>query len=585
MGDPTLSQQLRLRAGRAARRTGRHVERALGGEQRTRVIVLMACVLALNSADASTVGAAATQLRSALHISNTDIGLLVTVTSIVSAVFSLPFGILADRFNRTRVLGAVIVLWGTAMLWSATSSSFGRLLVARLFLGAVGAAAGPIVASLIGDYFDASERGRIYSYILTGELAGAGVGFAVTGDIAALSWQLALVILAIPAFFLAINVWRLPEPVRGGHHPLRAEGAPAAAAEAATEATVAGAVPPPGEATDQPSGHGPTDAQRLAAERGIHPDEKQILGPYADRLGIIDAARAVLRIRTNVILIVAGSLGYFYLSGVETFGAEFVHEQYHINQALANGLLLIVGVGAVLGVLIAGGLSDRLLNRGFLNARVLVPALAALFASVLFIPALTTRSAVTAVPYLLLAAFMLSAQNPPIDAGRLDIVPPLLWGRAEGVRTALRTLAQSLAPLTFGGLSDHVFGGGRGGLQWTFGTTLVLMLAGALILFRALRTYPRDVATAAASADLAARRPPGPASAGSRPPRGPRGGGAAPAATRPVAGPGAGPTPTPTGAAPPASWSPPPPAPPASWPSTPHPSSWGEPPPPSGGRS
>ena len=39
------------------------------------------------------------------------------------------------------------------------------------------------------------------------------------------------------------------------------------------------------------------------------------------------------------------------------------------------------------------------------------------------------------------AAMMLSAQNPPIDAARLDIMPPLLWGRAEGVRTALRTMA------------------------------------------------------------------------------------------------------------------------------------------------
>ena len=475
----------------------------------------MACVLALNSADASTVGAAATPLRSALHISNTDIGLLVTVTSIVSAVLSLPFGVLADRWNRTRTLGAVIVLWGAAMLWSATASSFGRLLLARLFLGGVSAAAGPIVASLIGDYFDASERGRIYSYILSGELAGAGIGFAVTGDIAALSWRATLVILAIPAFFLAWNVFRLPEPVRGGFHPLRAEGEQI---DEATDAPVEGAVPPGGPA----GGHGPTDAQRLAAERGIVPEESQILGPYADQLGFIDAAHAVLRIRTNVILIVAGALGYFYLSGVETFGAEFVHQQYRIDQALANLLLLVVGAGAVLGVLVAGGLSDRLLHQGYLNSRVMVAAVAALFATLLFVPALTTRSAVTAVPYLMVAAFMLSAQNPPIDAGRLDIVPPLLWGRAEGVRTSLRTLAQSLAPLSFGALSDHVFGGGRGGLQWTFGVTLVLMAAGAVILFRARRTYPQDVANAAASAERAAQAPPRPESGGSRWSRGPR---------------------------------------------------------------
>src|SRR5438046_167609 len=83
---------------------------ALGGAERTRVIVLLASVLALSSADASPVGASATPLRHALGISNTDIGLLVTVTSLVAAVASLPFGVLADRVRRTWTLGTAIVL-------------------------------------------------------------------------------------------------------------------------------------------------------------------------------------------------------------------------------------------------------------------------------------------------------------------------------------------------------------------------------------------------------------------------------------------------------------------------------------------
>ncbi|HEX4244693.1 MAG TPA: hypothetical protein VHY77_03925, partial [Acidimicrobiales bacterium] len=115
------------------------------------------------------------------------------------------------------------------------------------------------------------------------------------------------------------------------------------------------------------------------------------------------------------------------------------------------------------------------------------------------IPALLTRSVLMALPYIVVAAFMLSAQNPPIDAARLDIVPPLLWGRAEGLRTLLRTGAQALAPLLFGVVSQYVFGGGRSGLQWTFIVMLVPLAANALILFRALKTYPRDIATAAAA--------------------------------------------------------------------------------------
>jgi len=119
--------------------------------------------------------------------------------------------------------------------------------------------------------------------------------------------------------------------------------------------------------------------------------------------------------------------------------------------------------------------------------------------ALLFVPALLTRHVGMALPYLVVAAMLLSAQNPPIDAARLDIVPAFLWGRAEGLRTALRTGAQALAPLLFGALSDYVFGGGRNGLQWTFLIMLLPLGANAIFLGRAIRTYPRDVATAAAA--------------------------------------------------------------------------------------
>src|SRR6185437_4778804 len=104
----------------AASAFGRRLTIALGGEERTRVIVVLAAILGLSGADAATVGASASELRQGLHITNTDVGLLVAVSSLIGAVASLPFGVLADRVTRTRVLGATIVLWGVAMLWSAT---------------------------------------------------------------------------------------------------------------------------------------------------------------------------------------------------------------------------------------------------------------------------------------------------------------------------------------------------------------------------------------------------------------------------------------------------------------------------------
>lgn len=455
----------------------------LGGPTRTQVVAVLAGVLALSSADVATVGASAIELRQHLHIDNTDIGLLVAVSSLVGAVAALPFGVLADRVRRTWTLGFAVVLWGIAMLWSATAGSFGKLLLARLALGVVTAAAGPIVASLVGDYFPGRERGRIYSFILTGELIGAGIGFAVTGDIAALSWRAAFVILAIPAFVLAYFVFRLPEPVRGGQGAI---------------------LPDPGYRQSTPTDEGTeaepgaiTDAQQLALDRHIPADPRLVRQGTAKQMGFMAAARYVLHVRTNVALIVSGALGYYFLAGVQTFGVEFVHAQYHVNQVLANALMLLVGAGAAAGVLIGGPLGDRLLARGRLKGRIQVPAFTAVATVLFFIPALITHSWISALPYIVLAAAMLSAQNPPIDAARLDIVPAHLWGRAEGIRTFVRTGAQALAPLLFGAVSDLLSGSHPySGLRWTFVIMLLPLTFSALFLFRAMRTYPGDVATA-----------------------------------------------------------------------------------------
>jgi MFS family permease len=453
-------------------------QKAMGGAEQARVILVLASVLGLAGADTATVGASASELRHGLHISNTDIGLLVTVTSLVAAVATLPFGVLADQVKRTRMLGGAVLFWAAAMIWSATASNFGELLWSRLFLGAVTAAAGPLIASLVGDYFPASERGRVYGYILAGELVGAGFGFAVTGDIATASWRAAFVVLALPALFLGWVTYRLPEPARHDTVTATNSDEPWPEEHAAPHAT---------------------DVQALVHEAAIEPDPRLVLHGDVRHMNVVSATRHVLRVRTNVILIAASACGYYFLAGVLTFGIEFTTEQYSIGQAVANLLLLVIGGGAILGVLAGGFAGDALVRRGRVDGRILVSAITATAATLLFLPAIFTQAAGSALLYLTVAAFMLSAQNPPLDAARLDIMPPQLWGRAEAVRTLLRSLAQALAPLLFGAVSDYVFGGGRSGLQWTFFVMLLPLGASAFLLFKARDTYPVDVASASAT--------------------------------------------------------------------------------------
>lgn len=470
----------------------RRLEEALGGKDRTRVIVVLAAILALSSADTSTVGASAVELRKALHIGDTEIGLLVSVSAAVGALASLPFGVLVDKVKRVRLLTITIGVWGIAMVASATVSDFGSLLLVRLLLGFTTAVAGPAVGSLVGDYFAAGERGRIYGYILTGELLGGGVGFFITGDIAAISWRAAFVILALPAFVLAWHTAHLKEPPRGGDAPL--SFLPDEETENAGAHFRRDRDGGPGELAG-----GMTHAQQTARDRGIQPNPDLVLTTDPRKMGIVSAVRYVMSVRTNIILVVSSACSYFFLTGIQTFGLEFVGKQYRVDTVLASALMLVVGTGAVLGVLLGGRAGDALVQRGRINGQMLVAGVSAMATVVLFLPPLLTHSTTTALPYIVFAAFFLTAQNPTLDAARLEIMPPLLWGRAEGIRTLLRSAAQAIAPVTFGGLSD-LLSGTHQGMRFTFMVMLIPLAASGVVLLRGLRRYPVDVATAAASA-------------------------------------------------------------------------------------
>jgi predicted MFS family arabinose efflux permease len=136
----------------------RNAERALGGAARAKVIALLAGVLALNSADTGMIGALAGQLEHDLGIGQTRLGLLATVSGGIGAVASVPMGMLTDRVRRVPLLAATIVLWSAAMAAGGQADSYLWLLLSRLVLGAALAAAGPIVASLIGDLFPPGDR-------------------------------------------------------------------------------------------------------------------------------------------------------------------------------------------------------------------------------------------------------------------------------------------------------------------------------------------------------------------------------------------------------------------------------------------
>jgi MFS family permease len=527
MSNRGLAEEVGSAAAYAARWAGRlvrgHYVAAVGGPARARVIMLFACVLALSSADASTIGAVAPQLESALHITNAEVGLLSSATLLVGAVFVIPFGIFVDRAKRVPLLYVSIVCWSIASLVSAFAGSYWTLLLTRLLMGAVTATAGPAIASLTGDYFPSRERGRIYAYILGGELAGTAAGFAISGAIASLiDWRAAFVLLSLPGFLLARSLYKtLPEPQRGGQSRLP---------RGATDFDDHGG----GEWTWE-DGHEDAEADNIAhaavRRRGVRADDGRVLHEPATQLGIGPAVRYILAVPTNLLLIFSSALGYFFLSGLTTFLVVFVRGHYHASYPVTMLSILLLVIAGVIGTLISGRVTDALVQRGWVEARMWVPAICYLAATVLFIPGILGTSLTPALWFDIAGATLLSAANPPLDAARLDIMPAGLWGRAESTRTVIRSLAQAVAPVLFGALADLIAGivpeqvpigthpshssvvsaSTATGLEYCFLVMLVALGAAGVFMARAHRTYPIDVATAAASQEL--QRPRGGAAA------------------------------------------------------------------------
>jgi predicted MFS family arabinose efflux permease len=397
-------------------------------------MVVLAAVLGLNTADLGMVGAVAAQLEPALHIGQTRLGLLATVSGVMGLVAAPIAGVLADRTGRVRLLTWAIAGWTAAMVAGGLATSYVWLLGSRVLLGALVAAASPLVASLIGDMFPAEERARAYGWILTGEIVGSGVGLLTGGILGVVfSWRAPFFALAIVSGGLAAVLVRvLPEPARTG-----------------------------------------TDARPLT---------------------FWSAARYVLSIATVRNIIIASAVGYFFFAGLRTFAVIFAIRRFDLDDGVVLVPIVLIGASALVGVIAGGRLADAANSRGHPAARVTLPALAYLGAAVIFVPSLLSSQILPALAAGMVGGLVLAAANAPLDAARLDVVPAWLWGRAESVRTILRLVGEAIAPLLFGVVADRTGGqaGGGLGLRNAFLVMLLPLALNGLILLRTRGRYVAD---------------------------------------------------------------------------------------------
>jgi MFS family permease len=185
---------------------------------RSYVLVVLVIVYTFNFIDRQIVGILAVPIKTELHLSDSQLGLMGGLAFALFYTFlGIPIARLADRISRTGIMTAALALWSLMTAVCGITHSFAQLFMARLGVG-VGEAGGVAPAySLICDYFPPTERARALSVYSFGIPLGGAAGIVLGGFITSLmSWRMAFFIVGLAGLLLTpLLKLTVREPVRG----------------------------------------------------------------------------------------------------------------------------------------------------------------------------------------------------------------------------------------------------------------------------------------------------------------------------------------------------------------------------------
>ena len=171
-----------------------------------RILLLLGLSVVLNYMDRSNLSIAAPLLKDELHLSASQLGILLSAFFWTYAGCQLLAGWLVDRFDVKWVFLSGFFLWSVSTAVTGLLHSFAALLVVRVMLGMGESVAFPSYSKIIATHFPESRSGFANSMVSAGLYLGPGVGLLVGGPLVAqLGWR---------PFFLILGfgglLWLLP---------------------------------------------------------------------------------------------------------------------------------------------------------------------------------------------------------------------------------------------------------------------------------------------------------------------------------------------------------------------------------------
>lgn len=150
-----------------------------------RLSTLLALAVFINYVDRGNLATAAPVLATQLHLSATQIGILLSSFYWTYAISQLGAGWLAERFPVGRVIAAGFAIWSVATICTGFVSGFVALLCLRLVLGLGESVAFPCSSKMLAEHVSVDRRGRSNASIAMGLALGPAFGTYVGGMILA----------------------------------------------------------------------------------------------------------------------------------------------------------------------------------------------------------------------------------------------------------------------------------------------------------------------------------------------------------------------------------------------------------------
>jgi predicted MFS family arabinose efflux permease len=408
------------------------------------VLLVLGLVCFFNYMDRYLIRVLLEPIKADLHITDTQAGLLMGFGfAIVYASFGVPLGRLADKKSRIRLLSAAIIVWSVMTAVSGLARNFFHLLLARAGVAFGEAGCVPAAHSLIADHFPPRGRAFAISLFQSGGIFGAMLGTMLGGVLAeAFGWRWTFVILGAPGVLIGLlALFTVREPERSG-----------------------------------------VATSRSATQSGN---------------SMLSAVGGLLRQRAYRHVVLAIALENFVSIGVGAWTLAFFMRVHGMSLAEV-GLWLgaLSGVGGVVGTLVGGAASTRLVGRDR-RWEVWLPAAAAAAALPLYLVSFLSPVATIAVGAAFATAFITQLGNGAGLASIQSVAPP--ESRALAVSLLLfanAVIGLGLGPLAVGVISDW-FQPSAGDLSLRYALLAVLVVSVWSIahFLLAARSFRQDAQT------------------------------------------------------------------------------------------